>query len=126
MISEKLVSLMVSCAQAEFETLHLLATDRRLSDTDERIDLVEPTAEGYAPVELGQFTQDGGTAEHSEVVFRMPSNAGDVFGWFICDSDGSPVLSYRFSEPLQFGVMGAEIKVTPSFVLTHKATRAKV
>jgi hypothetical protein len=124
MMSTLLSRALLKLTRADLMTIHLMAEDAPLSADDTRADLKEPTAPGYAPIELADWVDTNGFLAHPPVEFRMQTQAGGVFGWFICGSDAEPRLSQRFVTPLDFGSMGGIVSVSPSFRLQPKATKA--
>ena len=127
MISEKLSDIMVWTAVREFASLHLIAADTRLSSTDSREELVEPDGAGYAALALNRddWSVQNGVATYPKVEFKILSNANTVYGWFISDQSGDPIVSTMLAEPVMFGSLGAIIEVTPLFSLAPKKMRVK-
>lgn len=125
MLSVSLMDEMIAVAVQRFATIHLLAADVRLSDSDQRVDLTEPSAPGYAPIPLSAWRFAPGETVHEQVEFKISEGAGTVYGWFICGADGEPLISTRSENPLVFGELGAVVKISPEFRLAPKSSKVK-
>ena len=84
-------------------------------------DLTEPSGNGYSRIDLsrGSWTVSGDTATYAEVTFTASGgNWGNVYGYFICTSDGLLLAAEHFANGPYNVTDGSSVKITPKIKIS--------